>query len=178
MSRISFGMGLGIVVALMLAVGEVQAAQCDPAIPANTPNSRFMDNGDGTVTDNTTGLMWKQCAEGLSGAGCVTGSAATYTWQQALQEVQTVNSGGGFAGYTDWRLPNMKELHSIVEGQCHTPAINATLFPNTVSDYFWTNSPYANAVAELAWAVKFDDGLTYFLGQIEPHYVRIVRGGS
>jgi hypothetical protein len=55
--------------------------------------------------------MWKQCAEGLSGATCQTGSAQTFTWANALAHAEAST----FANYTDWRLPNVKELSSLVE---------------------------------------------------------------
>lgn len=100
-----------------------------------------MDNSDGTITDTKTGLMWKKCMEGFTGNSCDTGAAAAFTWQTALQQPGVVNSGGGFAGQTDWRLPNIKELTSIVEEQCYDPAINLTRFPNTPSSVVWSGSP-------------------------------------
>ncbi|OOZ38542.1 hypothetical protein BOW53_15155 [Solemya pervernicosa gill symbiont] len=105
-------------------------ATCPPNLTLTTPDSRFTDNGDGTVSDELTGLMWKQCSEGLSTTttACDTGGSATYGWQSALGQAWTVN-GVGFAGNNDWRLPNLKELASIVEQGCHEPSINETLFP-------------------------------------------------
>src|SRR5207244_2351672 len=71
----------------------------------------YTDNGDGTITDNNTGLMWEK----LSMDGSVHDVTNTYTWDNAFAtHVATLNSGTGFAGHTDWRLPNAKELHSIV----------------------------------------------------------------
>ncbi len=97
-------------------------------------------NGDGTVTDNTTGLMWMRCSLGQvwDGKTCG-GKAATFTWADALKAA----AGHEFAGYTDWRLPNKNELESIVEGRCFTPTINSSVFPATPSTYFWSSSPYA-----------------------------------
>ncbi len=116
---------------------------CKPeSIPATTPVFQFKNNGDGTVTDTKTGLMWKRCGEGQVWNsvtdGC-DGSIVGYTWKAALEQVQAINNMGGFAGYTDWHLPNVKELQSIVERQCYSPAINLTIFPNT-SNTFWTSS--------------------------------------
>ncbi|MCP4235257.1 MAG: DUF1566 domain-containing protein, partial [Aestuariibacter sp.] len=48
-----------------LAISNTSLAVCQVDIPASTPDSQLQDNGDGTVTDNKTGLMWKQCSEGL-----------------------------------------------------------------------------------------------------------------
>lgn len=133
-----------VVLLLMLGAGPALAQTCRPAsIPASTPDSQLQDNGDGTVTDLKTGLMWKQCAEGQSGSGCVDGTPIDYNiWQKALLRAQEVNSGG-FAGFRDWRVPNIKELASLVELQCREPAINLTRFPNTPNNYFWSSSIYA-----------------------------------
>ncbi|MCI5228088.1 MAG: DUF1566 domain-containing protein, partial [Candidatus Electrothrix sp. AX2] len=116
-----------ICLSLAITVHAEQTCRTD-FIPASTPDSQLVDNGDGTVTDSKTGLMWKQCLEGLSGSDCATGSAESFTWQEALQQPGVINHAGGFAGYTDWRLPNINELISIVEEQCYNPAINLNRF--------------------------------------------------
>lgn len=87
----------------------------------------FVDNGDGTVTDKATGLMWQQEDDGN-----------TYDWVEAL--AMAYNSE--LAGYTDWRLPNTKELQSIVDYEKTTfPAIDETYFSCTNSDsWFWTST--------------------------------------
>jgi hypothetical protein len=151
------------------------AQTCQTAsIPATTPTNRFTVNNNGTVSDSKTGLMWKKCSEGQSGADCSGGSAATYTWQLALQQAQTVNNGGGFAGYSDWRVPNVKELLSIVEEQCVSPAINLTVFPNTPSNLYWSSSPNAND-SYSAWGVGFYSGYSYYSLKSNYSYVRLVR---
>jgi len=159
----------------------VQAA-CNASITATAPDSRYTDNGDSTVMDKVTGLMWKQCSEGLSTTtvACDTGSVATYTWKGALQQAEILNNGGGFAGYTDWRLPNRNELASLVERQCYGPAINTNLFPNTVSSKYWSSSPYANS-SRYAWYVFFYNG---YVGNVrnvfmpDVYNARLVRGGQ
>ncbi|MDE3743834.1 DUF1566 domain-containing protein [Maribacter polysaccharolyticus] len=87
----------------------------------------FEDNGDGTVTDNATGLMWQQVDDGNS-----------YDWIDALAYA----SESELAGYTDWRLPNTKELQSIVDYDKTTfPAIDEDYFTCTDSDsWFWTST--------------------------------------
>ena len=154
-------------------------ATCQTAsIPATTPDSQLTDNADGTVTDTKTGLMWKQCAEGLSGVGCTTGVAQTYTWSAALNQAQTVNLAGGFAGYTDWRLPNIKELRSITEKQCFSPAINLTRFPNTeFNSVFWSSSPVDNR-GNYARGVFFVFGNDNLGGKDSAYQVRLVRSGQ
>ncbi len=71
--------------------------------------------------------MWKQCAEGLSGTTCQTGSAHTFTWANALVYAEAST----FANHADWRLPNVKELSTLVEDCRTSPAINTLRFPNT-----------------------------------------------
>ncbi|HEB87396.1 MAG TPA: DUF1566 domain-containing protein, partial [Gammaproteobacteria bacterium] len=166
-------------VLLTLLAGQAHAQTCNSAIPASTPTSRFVINGDGTVTDSDTGLMWKQCSEGQTtdGAGGCTGTAGAYTWQQALQQAQTLNAGGGYAGQGDWRVPNIKELGSIVERQCYSPAINETVFPGTPSSGFWSASPSAY-YSDSAWGVYFGYGDDYYAFKSADRDVRLVRGGQ
>lgn len=148
--------------------GALGAQTCRDDIAATAPDSRFRDNGDGTVTDLAAGLIWKQCAEGLSGAGCATGSASSFTWQQALQHA---------ADNPPWRLPNTKELVSLVESRCATPAINSRLFPNTPPARFWSSSAPAISPSS-AWSVFFDLNTVDYVPKYYQSYVRLVRGGS
>ncbi len=158
-------------------------AACNADITATAPDSRYTDHGNGTVTDRITGLMWKQCSEGQSSIAspCDTGSTATYTWQQALQQAETINSDGGFAGSTDWRLPNRNELNSLLERQCFSPAINSNLFPNTGSVYYWTSSPYASrstaTFKNYAWRVHLGSGQIPRGSLSSTYRARLVRGG-
>ncbi len=154
-------------------------AACNNNIPASTPDSQLIDNGNGTVTDLKTGLMWKKCLEGLSGTDCATGTAVSFTWQQALQQPGIVNAASGFAGHTDWRLPNIRELRSIVEEKCSGPAINATRFPGTPNSGVWSGSPNV-ADSGNAWYVGFNHGysFTYACNRSSYHAVRLVRGGQ
>jgi hypothetical protein len=145
------------------------------SIPATTPSSQFTDNRDGTATDSNTGLTWKKCLEGQNSNDCT--GTQTYTWQEALQRALVLNSNGGFAGKSDWRLPNIKELRSIIEKQCSVPAINLTLFPGNSSPHIWTSSPIAGANGSRAWYVDFYYGSTLSDLKSSKLYVRLVRGG-
>ena len=139
----------------------------------STPTSNFADNGDGTVTDNLTGLMWKKCVQGLSGAQCGSGSVLVLDWRSAL----AVAISDGTAGYGDWRLPNKKELESIVETCGSVPAINQTRFPATPVAYFWTSTTYART-PDNAWYVHSDNGNTSYFLKTSAFAVRLVRSGA
>lgn len=156
---------------LALAAGGALATCKYDSIPATAPASRFTNNGDGTVTDKGTGLQWRRCAEGQSGADCTGGSAIAYHWQGALQRADAYSSAG-------WRLPNPKELASIVERACYAPSIDQGVFPNSPWD-FWSSSPYALNV-DYAWMVDFaySGGSVYAnaIGKDRVYYVRLVRG--
>ena len=128
-------------------------------VTLSTPNSRLIDNGDLTITDNATGLMWKQCSEGQGNNSTCSGSVSTHNWQEALQLASSLNAGAGFAGFSDWRLPNIKELRSIVEVACHTPAINSTRFPNSDSGNYWSATASISNTSN-AWRIEFEEGST------------------
>lgn len=123
-----------------------------------------------TVLDNSTGLMWKKCSEGLSGNNCETGSATTHTFAQAIAicEDDTTDE------YTNWRLPNIKELLSIVDYDKVSPAIDTDVFPATVSDLYWSSTSYLDD-PYYTWCVYFGDGFTSYVSKDANDYVRCVR---
>jgi len=173
---------------MALAFSGQAFAGCVATITASTPSADFINNGDGTITNTKTKLMWKRCAEGLSGANCTLGTATTLTWQRALQQAASINAGVGFATFHDWRLPNIKELRSIVERQCVLPAVNPTVFPATPPSagtsavksnkiWFWSASPSAT-FSGFAWSIDFDSGRSFVDKEARLYYVRLVRGGQ
>lgn len=174
---------LGVGVGFGAAMTEAVAAQnCNPAIALTTPDFDFEMRIDGTATHKPTGLTWKRCLEGMGwdGASC-TGAATTYSWQQALQRAATMNANGGFAGQTNWRLPNIKELQSIVEQRCNDPARNMTAFPFDSEFQVWSASPYSgNALGAggNAWLVLPHIGMVYYGAKYGEHSVHLVRGGQ
>lgn len=106
------------------------------------PNPRFTDKGDGTVKDNLTGLIW------LKNANCF----GQREWATALNDCNTLNSGE--CGLTDssiegdWRLPNIKELQSLIHFGYYNPAL-----PNTAGTGKWTeNDPFTNVVSIFHWS--------------------------
>jgi len=140
-----------------------------------TPDSRYTVHNDGTVTDNDTGLMWIQCSEGQiwesnGGAEDCTGTATTYTWDAAM----TLANDKSFAGYSDWRLPNIKELASLVAGDRSGPAINSKIFPETPWSYFWSGSPKAYNSGS-SWIVEFHYGYGGDYDRGNDSHVRLVR---
>ncbi len=138
-----------------------------------TPTSDFIDNRDGTVTHKTTGLTWMRCALGQTwtGSAC-SGTASTYTYDQAVALT------GTFAGHSDWRLPNIAELQTIVERENYNPANNTAMFPNTpTSNSFWSSSPIVGSTSDV-WDVTFYDGSLFFNGRGGSLSVRLVRASQ
>ena len=158
---------------LILSSGAAYAVSCQNNVPSSNPDSVYTDHGNGTVTDTRTRLMWKKCAEGLSGATCQNGSAQLFYWDDALAHAEAST----FASYSDWRLPNVRELSSLVEECRQDPAINTNRFPNTPTWPQWSSSPRADR-SDSAWVVGFDIGLHYADDRnFGGNHVRLVRGG-
>lgn len=131
------------------------AQVCLSSVDESTPTADFTDNQDGTVTHKTTGLTWLRCPVGqtfnATNEACE-GPTTGVVWKDALAKAESFS----FAGFDDWRLPNPKELTSILEFSCATPAINLEIFPHTGTAYFWTSSPLqTGSLEDRAWAVRF-----------------------
>lgn len=161
------------VVALALSCFTLQAQTCLDSIDNTTPTDIFVDNSDGTITDTTTGLMWMRCSIGQvfqeSDNQCID-DAQQLTWQQALVTAH----GFSFANNNDWRLPNLKELTSLIERQCVRPAINTELFPLTPSDDFWSSTPSLTD-PQRSWVVAFFNGSNSLREKQLSVFVRLVR---
>jgi len=145
----------------------------------------YVDNGDGTVTDINTGLMWEK----LSDDGTIHDWDDRYTWDDAFAvKVATLNGGGGFAGHGDWRVPNLTELESIRNLQNFNPAVSAafntgctpgctvTTFSCTQSNGYWSSSSHASYPYS-SWFVLFSYGYVSADTKTDIAYVRAVRGG-
>ncbi len=130
--------------AASLYVTRASAAECNERVSSTTPLSRFIIDANGSVRDLQTALIWSRCPIGYSvdTAGtpviftddtCEPSADGRLTWQQALE-----------ATPRNWRLPNVKELMSIVERRCASPAMNVTVFPEvdeSQTAIYWTSSP-------------------------------------
>ena len=136
------------------------------------PNPRFKDNGNGTVTDNLTGLIWTQNADcpGLK------------TWANAVTFCNTLSSG--ICGLTDgsspgdWRLPHVKELHSLIDFGAYNPALpSGRLFTNVHYSAYWSSTTYADDTS-FAWRVSFGSGYVGYGNKSNSYYVLAVRGGN
>lgn len=138
----------------------------------------FTDNGNGTITDNITGLMWQQ-----------QDNDTTYNWYQASGTAEaTYNPSGAInvcgsltlGGHNDWRLPTKRELVSIVNLGTYSPAIDVGAFPgtkgtNSIASYYWTSTTNAENTT-YARGIKFYDGqVTNERKGDDLHYVRCVR---
>ncbi len=136
----------------------------------------FVVNGDETVTQSNTGLMWAKCAVGLSGSDCTTGTAlGNATWSDALTAANTSTLGG----HTDWRLPTVKELQSLMDYSQSEPAIG-TDFPNTNPNaWLWSSTPIVNA-ADKTWYIHSSEGYIGDLARTTNSNIRVrlVRGGQ
>jgi len=119
--------------------------------------NNFVDNNDGSISDKTTGLMWQKSDDGTA-----------RDWENALSYAENLT----LAGYSDWRLPNSKELQSIVDySRCpsvtNSPAINPMFSTTSIKDpdgvagqypYFWSSTTHLDGVTPAVYAVYFAFG--------------------
>lgn len=126
-------------------------------IAESTPTSRFSFDEPGLVTDNDTGITWMRCALGQQWDGTTcSGKANTYDWQNAMSQVKKINDSH-IGGHSDWRLPYIPELASIVERQCFNPRVNLVVFPATPSITFWSGMERMGNT-NMAYALDFGQG--------------------
>ena len=156
-------------------VSTAAAQTCVDYIPNDTPNTRYtVGANQETVLDTQTNLTWLRCSIGQTSVGdSCTGTATSLTWQGALQAAEQANSVN-LAGYNDWRVPNIKELASLVALHCFSPSINTALFPNTASSSYWSSSPVADDSRD-AWSVGFNIGNDVAGFRSNDERVRLVR---
>ena len=170
--------------------GDDGALQQGVGVGAPLPNPRFTDNEDGTVTDNLTGLIW------LKNANCANGTAdweTAFDWVDELNEKGTMNDenagdiSNGETHQTDWQLPNVKELQSLIHYGFYDPALPNTAgtgkwtegdpFDRVQPKYYWSSSTRSSSTG-LAWAVYLFDGGVDASGKTHDRYVWPVRCGQ
>lgn len=146
----------------------------------NVTHAGYIENGDGTVSDVKTHLMWMQCAQGQVGSPC-DGVVLQCSWDLAMRIPETLNQRGGFAGYADWRLPSVQELQSLVKADSH-PTICLDAFPNAPEALFWSSTQLHEGINEgkkdgnaLVWNVYFGTGSLGANAQYNSYAVRLVR---
>ena len=124
----------------------------------------FVDNGDGTVTDTVTGLMWQQATDG------------SMNWNEAISHCE----GLTLAGYDDWRLPNRRELRSIVDYSKYNPAIDTGYFPGMLSSDYWSSTTVLDPYYGTSYAlgVDFSSGGDLPYVKSNDYYVCAVRAGQ
>ena len=156
-------------------------AEIIPNVVDDTPDSRYeIDSNNETVTDKRTGLMWKRCMEGMfykkKAKACTWSEGGIYkfNWQDAF--AQAKNSD--FLGYDDWRIPNRKELVSLIARHRIIPALNINAFAsddklleaNRASVF--SSSSYST---DQLWYVNFNGGEVLYGSRRAEHFVRLVR---
>jgi hypothetical protein len=130
-------------------------------IPSLLQAKPFTVTGDSTVTDHKTGLVWQQSA-----------GTTRYTWESAISYCESLTLGSK----SDWRLPNIKELGSIVDPSGRYQAIDSTAFPSTSYSYYWSSTTSVNNTSN-AWNVHFYYGYMGSYRKTSSDSVRCVRGG-
>jgi len=153
--------------------------------------TRFVDNGDGTITDNETGLMWemKVDSDGVQDFSNPQDADNTYSWSSTSSDYPDGaiksdfldrtncyrNCGAGTLGdYTDWRIPTLSELRTIVEAGCSSaPCVIDPMFSGAKSSFYWTMSRTGDV--DYAMTVQFSDGSEPSYFKPAAHYVRAVR---
>jgi len=149
----------------MLLPGAPPLAQsCNPAAPATADGQRFRDNGDGTVTDLSSGLTWSRCSLGQQWRnGTCAGRARPLLWGVAA----LLASDG-------WRLPELTELAGLLELRCVRPAIDLRVFPETPPGPYWTATRFVNRDGSF-WQLMFLQGANLPERADSAAFVRLVR---
>jgi hypothetical protein len=164
-------------ICLSLTNANAQVCKTDVITPSH-PDGQYLILSDlGVVTDIVNGIQWKICSEGQSfnseDKSCELTPTHFPTWKEALSTPDS-----DYAGFTGWRLPNVKELASLVERACVAPAINLDIFYSTPSSVYWS-STFDNQLNHdkgiYGRVVNFTDGTEFLDNTDGPRYVRLVR---
>ena len=155
-----------LIILLSVISSPLFAQTCNNQINPSTPDDRFHENQNGTVTDNLTGLQWAHCSLGqIFEKGECRGEAHHLPWAIVSLVIEK-----------GWRLPEIAELNTLVELHCIKPAINVTIFPNTLPAAYWSASRFINKDGDY-WQVNFFHGESTSEPADTAAYVRLVRDG-
>ena len=163
----------------------------------NGPAHSYTSLGDETmIQDNVTGLIWemKTAKNGAANYADPHDADNTYTWcdtepttnggnqgacgtNDTMDFLAALNAGAGFGSHTDWRLPTIKELVTLVDWGRVNPSIDPLFATTTQPLYYWSSTTFATYTAG-AWLVNFGYGNDYADLKSSGYYVRAVRGGQ
>lgn len=132
----------------------------------------YTDNGNGTITDLSTRLVWQKCSRGQVNDSTCSGAVTPASWTTALGYCQTLP----LAGY-NWRLPSINELNSVIDRTAENPAIQSTYFPSTATTNYWTSTTDPSTPAN-AWFIIFAQGRWQSFGKGTSYNVRCVATGN
>lgn len=147
---------------------------CGAKSPETTPTSRFEILGDGAeVKDTKTNLIWQRCNIGQKwdkAKDTCSGTATTLTWKTALSETKKLGNG--------YRLPNIKELQSIVEYKCAYPALNQNIFKghNEENPWYFSSTPKVSDTG--VFAITFSNIGIQPVGKASTGVARAVRSAK
>ena len=131
------------------------------------------------VRDNETGLIWevKQKLDGVKNYDNPNDADNTYTWAESNKKFIDALNTAHLGGFSDWRLPTIDELKTLIDISKTKPAINTDYFPNTQSSFYWSSTTFAGNTPN-AWGVHFFYGYDSNYNSLSSYYVRAVRGGQ
>ncbi|NBU90523.1 MAG: DUF1566 domain-containing protein [Flavobacteriia bacterium] len=131
----------------------------DISLPTTLAN-HFTDNGDGTITDNLTELVWQK-----------TPNTQAQNWENALVYAENL----ALSNLSDWRLPNIKELQSLNDESRTNPSINPLFFPSIGVNNYWSSTSLPNQTTN-AWYLNTQFGISTYSSKTTANYVLCVRG--
>jgi hypothetical protein len=147
------------------ASGHDGAVQSGHAIEFTRP-TRYQLTTQYTTVDNATGLVWTTCSQGLNynaaTGRCDTGSRFTGYWPNANEACGSLNSGTGYAGRTDWRMPAIEELQTLLNFGAASPLTFSQAFPDTSGSSYWSATTNVVAGGASVWRVEFADGTSSY----------------
>jgi len=195
--------------ALLLIVLSIALSQVAHSGLTKTPEPAISDTqlmSQGMWRDPSTNMIWMRCSLGQTwnGSTC-TGDAIRYSWDAAQEAVATLNGNGGYGGYTDWIVPHIQDLSSlivcsagtqsrdaipakggfniVIDADCAKTSVSPTLdplvFPNT-ADFFYLSASSVLHWHDNVWVVSFNNGTIsdYLYNKTDQAYVRGVRAVS